>query len=103
MFKKTSNFKNLFPFFKKNPKAVYFDSAATTLKPKIVINVINNYYSSSGLSDHSSDNFLSNKIAESVNLSRKTIANFINALEHEISFVPSTTFAINYIAKVVST
>jgi len=37
--------KNQFPIFKHQPGLVYLDSTATSLKPKIVIDKINEYYS----------------------------------------------------------
>ena len=34
------NIKNQFPIYKSNPKLIYLDSTATTLKPKVVIDKI---------------------------------------------------------------
>ena len=39
------NIKNDFPVFCKNPDLVFLDSAASALKPKIMIDAIQNCYS----------------------------------------------------------
>ena len=33
-----------FPVIKNNPEIIYFDSGATTLKPKCVIDAVNEFY-----------------------------------------------------------
>lgn len=42
------NFREQFPFFKQNPNWVYLDSAATTLKPQILLDTTTAFYASAG-------------------------------------------------------
>ena len=41
-----------FPIFSKNPNYIYFDNAATTFKPKCVIDRINKFYENSTSNIH---------------------------------------------------
>ncbi|MGL5268487.1 MAG: aminotransferase class V-fold PLP-dependent enzyme [Spiroplasma sp.] len=93
-----SNIKSDFPFFKKNSDWVFFDGAATNLKPRVVIEAINNYYQNYSTNPHSIDYPLA---VEAINIyenCRQDIAEFINAQNNEIIFCPSATFALNQIA-----
>lgn len=96
--KNFSNIKSDFPFFKKNRNLVFFDSAATSLKPKVVINAINNYYQNYGTNTHNIDFPLAIETKNIYDSSRQIVANFINAQNHEVIFYPSATFALNQIA-----
>ncbi|MCF7924498.1 MAG: cysteine desulfurase [Candidatus Izimaplasma sp.] len=76
----------------------YFDSAATSLKPEIVINSVN-YYNrelSSNINRGMYDK--SQKATELYEESRKTIAKFINAKNDEIIFTRGTTASLNFVA-----
>ncbi|MDO8064269.1 aminotransferase class V-fold PLP-dependent enzyme [Candidatus Phytoplasma bonamiae] len=44
----TNKFRNYFPIFKTNPNLIYFDSAATTLKPQMIIEELQNFYNNNG-------------------------------------------------------
>ena len=80
-------------------KIVYLDNAATTQKPKNVINSLINYYSKNNSNIHRGVHTLSQKATEDYEESRKTIANFIGASSSkEIIFVRGATEAINLIA-----
>ena len=80
-------------------KIVYLDNAATTQKPKNVINSLINYYSKNNSNIHRGVHTLSQKATEDYEESRKTIANFIGASSSkEIVFVRGATEAINLIA-----
>ena len=80
-------------------KIVYLDNAATTQKPKNVINSLINYYSKNNSNIHRGVHTLSQKATEDYEESRKIIANFIGASSSkEIIFVRGATEAINLIA-----
>ena len=80
-------------------KIVYLDNAATTQKPKNVINSLINYYSKNNSNIHRGVHTLSQKATENYEESRKIIANFIGASSSkEIIFVRGATEAINLIA-----
>lgn len=96
------NFRSLFPIFKKYPQLVYFDTAATSLKPLSMITALKNFYMYNGLSVRSQSfllNHNNNLIIEKI---RKKIANFFNAsLSKEIIFTKSATESLNLIAQML--
>jgi cysteine desulfurase / selenocysteine lyase len=80
-------------------KLVYMDNAATTQKPKCVIEAITKYYSELNSNVHRGVHSLSDKATTAYEKSRAYTAKFINALNaHEIIFVRGTTEAINLVA-----
>lgn len=93
-----NNFKADFPFFKNNPHLVYLDTAASSLKPQVVIDAIKEYYEQYCINPHSQDYQLAVKGNDIVEDTRKIISKFINSNENEVIFCPSATFAFNQIA-----
>jgi cysteine desulfurase/selenocysteine lyase len=90
--------KNLFPFFKKN-NLVYFDSAATSLKPLSVIERITEYYSYESVNTHRSSYPLALKISEEIENTRLSLKKYLNVSdEFEVIFTKNCTEAINIIA-----
>jgi cysteine desulfurase / selenocysteine lyase len=91
-----------FPILKRqvndNP-LIYFDNAATTQKPRQVINAINSFYENSNANVHRAIHTLSLEATDLYENSRQKIAQFINAKDwQEIVFVRGTTEAINLVA-----
>ncbi len=76
---------------------IYFDSAATSLKPKPVIESVMNFYTNSCANIHRGVHLLSSEASELYEESRRKVANFINADEEEIIFVRNATEAINLV------
>lgn len=76
------------------------DSAATALKPKVVIEAIKSYYTTYSLNTHSeSDNVLFKNINKEIKKTRSLIIKCIKGdKEEEIVFVPSATYAINLLS-----
>src|SRR3989338_6096246 len=97
-----SKCRNDFPILEKkiNGKGIiYFDNACVTLKPKQVVDKMNEYYfdytACGGRSHHS----LANKVSEEVEKSREIIRKFIGAKrKEEIIFTRNTTEGINLVA-----
>ncbi|WP_425379915.1 aminotransferase class V-fold PLP-dependent enzyme [Spiroplasma endosymbiont of Stenodema calcarata] len=88
-----------FPFFKNNPDQIYFDSSATSLKPQIVIDAINNYYSHYGTNPHNIDSDLGYATNTQYKMIRSKIKHFINAKKDtEIIFTSGATYSLNQIA-----
>ena len=82
-----------------NKSLVYLDNAATTQKPKQVIDTINEYYTKYNSNIHRGVHFLSEKTTLAYENARKMVKNFINAKhEHEVIFTHGTTSAINLVA-----
>lgn len=84
---------------KNEHQMVYFDSACMSLKPKQVVEAMNEYYldypACAGRSSHHLGEIVTKKVEET----RKTVAKFINAKnEKDIVFVRNTTEAINLLA-----
>jgi cysteine desulfurase / selenocysteine lyase len=78
---------------------IYFDNAATTQKPKAVIERILQYYSRENSNIHRGAHFLSQQATEAYEEARDTVRMFLNAaFDHEIIFTRGTTEAINLVA-----
>lgn len=90
-----------FPFFKNN-NLVYFDNAATSQKPYVMIDALNNFYSAYNCNVHRGDYPLSRMASQKIDESRKSIAEFIGARENEIIFTSGATEGINILANVLS-
>lgn len=93
-----SQVKNDFPIFSHQPNLVYLDSTATTLKPKVVIDKLIEYYQQYSANIYRGIYPLSEKATDEFEKSRQTIASFINADPKEIIFTRNTTESINLLA-----
>jgi len=81
-------------------KLVYLDNAATSQKPRAVIDAISNYYEDENSNIHRGVHFLSQLATEGYENARGTIQKFVNAAEaREIIFVRGTTEGINLVAQ----
>ena len=79
---------------------VYFDNAATSQKPQVVIETVHRYLSTYNSNIHRGVHGLSERATEAYEESRKKVQRFINAAEsREIIFVRGTTEAINLVAQ----
>ena len=79
---------------------VYLDNAATSQKPKAVIDAIVRYYEHDNANIHRGVHYLSQRATEEFESARKVVQSFINAAEpREIIFVRSATEAINLVAQ----
>ena len=78
---------------------IYFDNAATTQKPRAVVESISNEYYSVNANVHRGVHFLSQSATELYENSRATVCKFINAHStNEIVFTRGTTESINLLA-----
>ena len=78
---------------------VYFDNAATTQKPRRVIDKIVEVYNQYNANVHRGVHTLSNRATTAMEESRKTVQAFINAeSEREIIFTRGATESINLVA-----
>ncbi len=87
-----------FSIFKNNKDLVYLDSAATSLKPDVVIKAMNEYYEKYPYSIGRGSYSMAQKAVQKYEDSRQTIAEFLNVDYSEVIFTRSTTSAINNIA-----
>lgn len=78
---------------------IYFDNAATTQKPKVVIDRLTKYYEQENTNIHRGSHFLANQATEMYENGREKVRSFINAKhKHEIIFTRGTTEGINLVA-----
>jgi cysteine desulfurase/selenocysteine lyase len=78
---------------------VYFDNAATSQKPQVVIDALVNYYTHYNANVHRGVHFLSQKASDDFDGVREKVRGFINAAsEREIIFVRGTTEGVNLVA-----
>ena len=79
---------------------IYFDNAATTQKPKAVLDVLRNYYEHDNANVHRGLHELSARATEAYETSRKRVADYIGAASaDEIVFTRGTTESINLVAQ----
>lgn len=77
---------------------IYFDSAATSLKPNCVIQAIADYYQNYCANVHRGDYDIAAKADQHYENARLEVANFIHANENEIVFTSGTTQSLNLVA-----
>jgi cysteine desulfurase/selenocysteine lyase len=82
-----------------NKPLVYLDNGATTQKPRIVIDKLNELYSVKNSSIHRGVHFLSEQMTGEYEYAREVVKNFINAkATNEIIFTSGATGSINTLA-----
>lgn len=80
-------------------KLIYFDNAATSQKPKVVIDTLSNFYSNNNANIHRGVHTLSMEATYLYDEAKEKIAEFINAPNsNSIIFTRGTTESINLIA-----
>jgi len=78
---------------------VYFDNAATSQTPKVVIDAIVNYYTNYNANIHRGVHTLSQEATDLYEQARVVLQKHFNAkYAYEMLFTPGTTFGINVIA-----
>src|SRR3989344_729833 len=92
------NIKSNFPIYKSNPKLVYLDSTATSLKPQEVIDKEVEYYSKYSANVKRGIYGISERATLEYENARKIVASFINAKSDEVIFTRGTTESINLLA-----
>lgn len=79
---------------------VYLDNAATTQKPRRVIDAVSNYYQTSNANVHRGVHTLSERATQEHEAARAKVARFLNARHpNEIVFVRGATEAVNLVAQ----
>src|SRR5271169_4915914 len=78
---------------------IYFDNAATTQKPRAVLDALRHYYEHDNANVHRGIHELSNRATTSFEAARARAAKFIIATADEIIFTRGTTEGINLVAQ----
>lgn len=88
-----------FPFFEENKNISFLDSAATTQKPKVVLDSVYDYYMSTNANAHRGAYKISVESSSIIENTREIVKTFINAAKsEEIIFTKNATEALNLVS-----
>ena len=93
--------KELFPALINNKEMVYLDSAASSIKPKCVIDAIKDYYDNYSTNIERGVYRWSIEATNRCEESRKAMAKYINASKEEIIFTRGASNSLNMVAKML--
>ena len=93
--------KELFPALINNKDYIYLDSAASSIKPKTVIDAVNDYYLNYSCNIDRGVYQESLDATSKCNESRKMMANYLNAKNEEIIFTRGASNSLNMVAQMV--
>ena len=94
------NVRKDFPILKSD--IVYFDNSSTSLKPNIVINTINDYYTSYTSNAYRGDYKNSEYVSLKLDECRSMVSTLINCSESEVIFTSNCTDSINLISTMLN-
>jgi len=81
-------------------RLVYLDSAATSQKPRSIVQAMDNYYNQNNANVHRGIHLLAEEATQMYELARKKIADFVEVKDpSQIIFTRNTTESINLIAR----
>lgn len=92
-----NNIRGEFPVLVNDPKLIYLDSAATSLKPRVVLEAMGEYYQKYTANIKRGIYKNSMKATEEYEAARDAVAKFINASRDEVIFTRNTTEGINLV------
>ena len=81
-----------------NKPLIYFDNAATTHKPRAVLDALYNFYSRHNANINRGVYLFAEQATQQYEQARATVARFIGAEAHEVIFTSGTTESINFVA-----
>ncbi len=87
-----------YPIYQHNGKLVYLDSTATALKPQVVIDALDNYYSQYSANVHRGIYALAEKATNAYDSARIVTADFLHTSREKVIFTSGTTDGINLLA-----
>lgn len=95
-----ADFRSDFPIFNapENKDLIYFDNAATTQRPRHVIDAVKSFYEKSNANPLRGLYALSSQATELYENARGTVASFINAAAEEIIFTRNASESLNLVA-----
>ena len=97
------NIRKDFPILERNingKKLIYLDSAATTQKPKIVLDALDAYYTRSNANVHRGLHTLAEEATSAFEITRDRVAAFIGGVKREeIIYTRNATESINMVAE----
>ncbi|MCU4117307.1 aminotransferase class V-fold PLP-dependent enzyme [Mycoplasma zalophi] len=96
------NYKNRFPMLVNNPDLVYFDNGALALKPDLVCEAGNDFYTKYSISTRTKDSKLGLKTSAFITQTRQKLASLVDADEENVIFTSGSTESLNQIAMMVA-
>ena len=87
-----------FPMLRNHPELVYFDNAATTLKPQCVIDAVTSFYTDHTSNVHRGDYAIAAENDRLYDGARASFARLLNCDPNEIIFTHNATHSMNQIA-----
>ena len=99
IWKKDNKWKKLFPIFDKHPELIYLDNAASTQKPKAVIDWVSDFLKNDYANIHRWLYSLSERSEELYYESKCKLAELINCKPSEIIYSYNSTYCINLLAQ----
>ena len=99
IWKKDNKWKKLFPIFDKHPELVYLDNAASTQKPKTVIDWVSDFLKNDYANIHRGLYSLSEKSEELYYESKCKLGELINCKPSEIIYSYNSTYCINLLTQ----
>lgn len=87
-----------FPILKNNKELIYFDNAATSLKPIQVIEKLNEYYLEYNANIHRGNHTMSERASREFDEAQKNIGKFFDAKKEETIMVRNCSESINLLA-----
>lgn len=92
------NIRKQFPMLNREDHFVYFDNAATTLKPQRMIDAVMAYYQEKSVNIHRGDYDLSFKVSQEYDQVRSKLAEWLNCNTNEIVFTSGASAGLNLVA-----
>ena len=99
IWKKDNKWKKLFPIFNNHPELIYLDNAASTQKPKTVIDWVSNFLKNDYANIHRWLYSLSERSEELYYESKCKLAELINCKPSETIYSYNSTYCINLLAQ----
>jgi len=99
IWKEKNKWKKLFPVFDKHPELIYLDNAASTQKPKAVIDGVSDFLKNDYANIHRGLYSLSERSEELYYESKCKLAELINCKPSEIIYSHNSTYCINLLAQ----
>lgn len=90
--------RNQFPYLKNNPEVVYFDSAATSLKPQAVIDRVMYFYTNLSSNIHRGEYDTSTQTEKMYEGVRAHLAKFFNVGVENVVFTKNASESLNMVA-----
>lgn len=94
-----NNMREQFPLLVKHPQIVYLDNAATSQKPQVVLDALNEFYLNYNANIHRGLYPLALQASKKIEEARKSIAHFFHTSTNNIIFTKSTTESLNLLSR----